>query len=252
MSRRLKQFIYGFSFILILAFIGWGFYLSFFKTSPTCFDNVKNQNEEEIDCGGVCGDSCIPSDIKEIEVTQQKIFRLNSGRISLFAEVKNPNANFAAKNFKYIFNAYDANGQVVENITGDSFLYAGETGYILAPNLEVGSSSLSRPELIIDKIEWIKGDDFKNPKISVEDVSFSSDGNQIKISGSFNNKNIGKLNEVKIIAIFINRFGKPVGASETELIDVSSDAPQSFAIIHPFLTDIDLNTTRLFVSSKTE
>ncbi|MEK7180965.1 MAG: hypothetical protein AAB738_01340 [Patescibacteria group bacterium] len=253
MNRRLKQLIYGFFYFLLLAFIGWGFYLNFIKADPTCFDKTQNQNEEEIDCGGPCSLSCFPAGFSnKLEIIQQKIFRLDSGHVSLFAEVKNPNADFAAKNFKYTLNAYDNSDKVIVGITGDLFLYAGETGYILAPNLEVGSSSPSRLEVILDKAEWVKSDDFKKPEISIEGISFSTDNNQIKISGSLANQSIWKLNEIKIIAIFNGRFGKPVGASETELPVIAPNTREPFAISHPFLADVNLPATHFFIRAKSE
>ena len=253
MNRRLKQFIYGTAFFIFLAIIVSGFYFAFLKPAPSCFDNIKNQNEEGIDCGGICGNSCIPPDIKEIEITQQKIFRLDNGRVSLFAEIKNPNSNFAAKSFNYVFNAYDSNNQVVENASGDLFLYGGETGYILVPNLEVGSSSPSRPEVILDKVEWVKNDDFKKPEISIQDISdisFSSDNNQIKVGDSLTNKSISQFSGVKIIAIFYNSSGRLVGASETELTDVALNTDQPFFISHPFLSEINPASTRFFIRAK--
>jgi len=48
-----KRIIIIVVYLLLLALVVFGVY-SFLKAEETCLDGVKNQNEEEIDCGGVC------------------------------------------------------------------------------------------------------------------------------------------------------------------------------------------------------
>lgn len=246
MSRRLKQFIYGVAFFIFLVLIACGVYFTFLKPAQSCFDNIKNQNEEGIDCGGVCGNSCIPSDIKEIEISQQRIFRLNSNHFSLFAEIKNPNTDFAAANFTYTLNAYNEKGELIQSESGTSFLYSKETGYLLAPNLESSSSYPSRLEVIIGKIDWKKSEDFKKPEIAVGDFSFTTETDQINVGGSLINKSISSFPAVKVIAIFYNTQGQLIGASATEFQNLPANTSQTFFISHPAIKGINYSSTRFF------
>jgi len=52
MSRGWKKFIYGVFFLAVFGLIVWGFYEIVLKPTPTCFEQIKNQGEEDVDCGG--------------------------------------------------------------------------------------------------------------------------------------------------------------------------------------------------------
>jgi len=47
--RIRKQITISIIVILFLALVGVGVYYVFLKPGPTCFDGIKNQDEEEID-----------------------------------------------------------------------------------------------------------------------------------------------------------------------------------------------------------
>jgi hypothetical protein len=52
-----KRWIIGLLYLVFFSLVVFFFY-SVFKTKETCFDGLKNQNEEDVDCGGVCFKKC--------------------------------------------------------------------------------------------------------------------------------------------------------------------------------------------------
>src|SRR3989344_1458963 len=94
-----KQVLYGAIYIAIIGGIIAGFYF-YFREAPTCFDNRKNQGEQEVDCGGPC-ESCEIGKLKEIEVENAQAIFVAENLVSLSAEVTNPNSLFGAEALHY-------------------------------------------------------------------------------------------------------------------------------------------------------
>ena len=60
LKKQLKIFS-GFAVLVLLIVLGGIYY---FEPSPSCFDKIQNQNEEGIDCGGVCK-QCLEYPLKQ-------------------------------------------------------------------------------------------------------------------------------------------------------------------------------------------
>lgn len=245
MNRRPKQLIYGLFYLLILAFIFVGLYLLFLKPGPSCSDGIKNQGEAGVDCGGPCAKICFPADFEELQVVQEKFFRLPAGRVSFFAEIKNSNPDLAAKNFKYAFELSNDQGQLLDSESGDAFVYANDTSYLLIPNLAVAQASAYKLKVEVSGVEWTPKESLPKPLLTFKDTEISLVGNEIIARGLLVNQSFKPLIEVRILAIFYGRFGKPIGASETILNNLLPDQSQTFVVNHPPLSEVDSAATRL-------
>lgn len=249
MNRRLKQFIYGLFYLALLSFIFWSFYLSFLKPGPNCFDKKQNQNEEGLDCGGVCKNLCFPKDFKDLEITQEKIFRLDSNHVSFFAEVKNPNPEFAVKNFSYVLNIYNSKDEIIKTLKDNSFVFSNDLSHILIPNFEISSNLVDRLELIIEKnINWVKKENFEKPNFSKSSLKIEKESNRIKFSGSLSNQTPFSFKDPQVLVILYNQFNNPIGSSLTVLDELSANASIPFAVYHPLISDANLDATKVFVS----
>ncbi len=85
---------------IFLVLVGTGIYYAFLKPAPTCFDGIKNQDEEEIDCGGSICISCEIKTLKEVEVIWVQAIPLNQNLYDLAAKIRNPNPNFVERGVK--------------------------------------------------------------------------------------------------------------------------------------------------------
>lgn len=165
--RTVKQIIYGIFYLLVLAIILAATYFIFLKPSPTCFDNKQNQNEQSIDCGGVC----IPCGAKYAEplkITQLNNSPAGNKKTVLLAEIKNPNLDFGAQEFSYKFNFLDSQGSKISEVSGRSFIYSGEVKYLINV-VEIDSKDFSKTELEFSNYKWISKEEFKKPDITVKE-----------------------------------------------------------------------------------
>ena len=106
--RLRKQVSILFVVFLFLALVMTGVYYAFLKPAPTCFDNIKNQDEEEIDCGGTSCIACEIKTLKQVEVTWAQLIPLGQNTYDLAAKIKNPNPNFGTTYVNYEFMLYSS------------------------------------------------------------------------------------------------------------------------------------------------
>ena len=96
--RRLSYILIIFAFLAVVAFL---IYQKYYYQEPTCFDNVLNQNEEDIDCGGTCDKVC-PFRATTPNIIWSRALQIAPGIYNLLAKVENPNFDFRMKG-SYIF-----------------------------------------------------------------------------------------------------------------------------------------------------
>lgn len=143
------------------------------KPVPNCFDNVKNQNEEGIDCGGVCAKQC---DIKAQDLVVRQAGFVPSGAVNtydLYAKVSNPNNVFGSSQFSYRFQLKDASGQVIVTKDGKGFILPGETKYIIEAAVQTDGTPASA-DLAISNETWVQFKDyFESPQLKVVNKEYN-------------------------------------------------------------------------------
>ncbi len=250
--RFLKQFIYGIGFLIFFGLFAFGVYSLWFKPVSSCFDHVQNQGEEGIDCGGPCAQACIPPDIKAISVGGiPRLFRTTPSGISIFAEIRNPNGDYAAQNFAYTFKLYDDQNNILREITGESFIYAGEIKYLAVFDLaSADATHVQRVELVVESPQWVPEAVFKKPQLLVQNSQVSKQESGILVSGRLVNNDSVAIPQITIATIFYDQLGQPVGVSKNEVENVAPGQSQPFSVIHPSLPTADLSRTAIFLYGK--
>lgn len=122
-----------------------------FKALPTCFDNIKNQDELAVDCGGLCG-PCELKNPKEVSVIWARAVPVASTVYDVAAFVKNTNEILASPSLEYRFTLSDEKGIVAERV-GKTYLYPQERTYIVEANIPVDRMP-TKVEFVITKAQW--------------------------------------------------------------------------------------------------
>lgn len=251
MPRRIrKQILYGAFYLLILVIIvGWA-YFAFLKPAPSCYDKIKNQDETEVDCGGVCSGICSPIHAKPIQSIGQILTLYPDGdSMSILAQINNPNLNYMANNFTYTFSLYAGGDQPVRTFQGTSFIYPGETKYILVPN--VPRVDFSRIDFTAGDMDWVPSGDIRGaPNLTVVGAEMNVKEGKLVIEGTMANKDIVIVGNVTVFATFGGALGQTAGASQTEVTDLSPGETRAFSIVHPNIENIDLTATKIFLYAR--
>src|SRR5579864_5721823 len=113
--RISKQFLYAILFLAVFGLIVWGVYSITLKPAPSCFDNIQNQDETGVDCGG---SHCVPCDIKNLKplVSLPAVLFTDGQVFSVSFDLTDPNANFGASSVTYDLNFYDASGNILKTL----------------------------------------------------------------------------------------------------------------------------------------
>lgn len=257
--RTAKQLIYGAFYLLVLGGIFSLFYFGAIKPKASCFDGVQNQDEEGLDCGGVCAAVCLPAGLRPLEgVGRVLAFRQGEdrpfdgaqGRATVLAQVANPNLDQAAESFDYSFVFKNDENKAVFEAKDSSFAYAGEVKYLLLPNTLV-SEKFSYVELKIGNISWVPAIEMGGlPSFSVSGLKTGIEGNVLSAEGQVLNTDTSPFPSVNIVAVFRGQYGQIAGASETTIENLLPNETRPFSIIHPAITAVDLDGTKIFAYTR--
>src|SRR5882724_4876342 len=188
MHRGMKRFLYGVLYLLVFVAIVAGIYFIFIKPAPTCFDNVKNQNEEGIDCGGVCAKDCAINTLHPITAPDGvRVFPLDPAHASVLVHVVNPNTTYGVPQLSYHLTLYDEEGTSLLVASDTTFLHAGEDSYVFLPIVNVAPDKVARGEFITDAPQWVMVMDFLVPKVKVNTFKTIRDTREIRVEGVVEN-----------------------------------------------------------------
>ena len=156
MDKRLrKQIVIAFVFLGIFSLIGGGIYLTH-HSKPTCFDNKRNQGEEDVDCGG----PCILCELKynpPLSLADSPVLLVNQkNKVDILFQITNLSQEWGAQEFSYKVILIGSNQEQQEFIKS-GFIFPHEIRYFIVPNITVAfEPSEADIEILTETIVWNK------------------------------------------------------------------------------------------------
>lgn len=231
-----KQLIIILIILFVLGLIGTGVYFKYYWVGPTCFDGKQNQDEEGVDCGGLCV-SCERLTIQEIQTLWTKFVILGVSRYDLVAKISNPNPNFGLERFDYVFKIYDLSGGLLTERGGRSFISPNQQKYLLANNVTIGGE-IGKVELEIEKVPreiWEQlADDYALPSVYVREKQFGYLDDQpgvSRASGLIKNDSAFDFDRISVTVILFNQAKEIIGTNYTEARTVLSGEDRYFSTL---------------------
>jgi hypothetical protein len=245
-TRSAKQLIYGTLYLLFWVAIIFGFYRVFFNHAASCFDNVQNQGEQGVDCGGPCSKVCSEG-TRPISILKVSAFSVKAGHDTFLAKIANPNADSAAQSFAYAFNVYDASGTLMQSFPGYSFLYANGVRYLVAPN-QVVPDGVDHYDLTITGVNWVQASSLGTiPAVNVQNIQTQVGSSTTLATGQVINNDTIIFKDVVIVGIFKDNSGNPVAASQTQIDSISPSEMKDFSVSYPSIPSINPAATEVEV-----
>jgi len=210
---------------------------SVFRNKETCFDKIQNQNEEDVDCGGVCQKKCEKIEAQELVVGKTGIVPAGlSGKYDFYAEIYNPNFSFGSKNFEYEISLKNSSGEMVISKKGNNFILPGEKKYLVETNLESQNAPISGEVKIISS-EWVQFNQYyESPKLKVTNKVYNklSDGiNFSEAKGLLKNDSEFDFSTIKVQIILLGENEKVLALSSTRMNTVKSGEERDFRVFWP-------------------
>lgn len=164
-GRIFRKIFFLAIFLILIVESSYYVYRVYFPTTESCKDNIQNQDEAGVDCGGICAVSplfaeCLPplppDKTQPIEVVWAKVFYSDVGVYDLAAKINNPNTYWGVSNFQYDFIARDSNDVVVIEQRGISYLLPESYDYIIIPSVKSsGNPVKAELNIIKEGQEWV-------------------------------------------------------------------------------------------------
>lgn len=243
MPRILKQLVFGAGYLVLFGFIAFGVY-RFRQVEPTCFDKIQNQGEEGVDCGFVCGNTCLES-LAPIEVRSSYLFKIAENKIlgndyDVLFEIHNPNTRFGASQLGYEINLFDTANELFLRKKGFSYILPGQTKFIFEPIIRTTNRQARRAELRIITVNWerLRGGLGEDVNFLVQSKQYMPSGKPGVFSsarGTVFNSSDFDFDRVDLVIILFKE-NQPIRANRTNINTFLSRTERYFELdwINPF------------------
>ena len=218
-----RRILYILIALVIFSAIGLLIYYLYWYHAPSCTDGIKNQNEEDVDCGGVCSIACSKDVLKPI-VLWQRTFESAPGMYNAVAYVENPNSDLGTETANYQFSLYDDQNIFITQRTGTTFLVPNERFAIFEARFAVGQRIPKNVFFNFTSFSpWKKVSESKT-SLSVQGEQMSGESDKPRVDAVMQNPLFTPVKNINVTAVVYDGDDNAIGASATV---VDSVAPQS-------------------------
>ncbi len=220
--------------VILAVLIGLPTYYLFFHKTPNCYDNILNQDEAGIDCGGVCDKVC-PAEARQPIVHWQRYFKILPGFYTVVVNIENPNIKVFAGDVPYRIRLIDKDGVVISERLGKTFLYPNRSFPIFESSLYTGVRIPSRIDFeFTQNINWQKKS-YELPKLVVIDQVLTGSTTP-RIDATLQSEADYGIGKVDVVAIVYDKDNNALSASYTNVDGMKprSKAPIYFTWPQPF------------------
>ena len=227
-----RQFLYGGSFLLIVAVIALFLFFKFFYHRPTCNDGLKNGRETGIDCGGSCKNLCT-SDALAPVVLWSRIFNISGDVYSAVAYIENPNINSRNKKTTYQFKIYDANNKLVTVREGETEIPKGKKFAVFESGIIIKHNKPKSADFQFLTFDPWQKDSTKDPSLSLNYSALINPDISPRIEGTISNDSLSDVGQVELDVFVLDGKENAIAASRTFVDRLLSRQSQDFVFTWP-------------------
>jgi len=171
--------------------------------------------------------------IYPIEIIWSQAFIAGPDFYSVAAKIRNPNTNFGAANLNYTFYLYDTNNVLMKVLSGKSFIWPGESKYIIEGGVNFLKAPISA-KLEIENPAWWEVKNFGGIDLTLGNINYgkgsAGSGKFFVVNFTANNSTPFDLKNVYVSAIVLNKDGLPITVGSTVLENLKSKEHRFFSI----------------------
>lgn len=238
-KRQLQYFTIIFFAVIVPVAI---FFFVFVYQAPTCFDGVQNGKESGIDCGGACRLLCTAEIAEPISRWDPRVFKVGASSYSVLAYLENPNVAAEVFYAPYSFKLYDAQGTLITERLGKTYIPKGGNFAIFEPNIDTGQRVPTRATFQFSgPLTWIRNTDI-SPSIVVTNQALMSASTTPRIEATVKNNSLVRVPNIDLTAVVSDGAGNAIGASRTFISALNAGETQNvtFTWPTPFVTKAEV------------
>ncbi|MEK7659919.1 MAG: hypothetical protein AAB343_01835 [Patescibacteria group bacterium] len=228
----MKRQIVGIVLLLALVVGGVLLLMRFITTYGTCTDNRKNQDEVRIDCGGTKCGPCLDEHIQQPVTLWTRFFEVYARTYDVVASIRNGN-QIAGGKLAYTIRLVNRDGRVVGIRSGTIMLRPTSESIIFEPNIQIDDAEVTRAEVLIGDIQWVKVDSFLIP-VNFSSYQYSEDPTP-RLSAVVTNQEVRPLPGFRVVALLEDNAGNVFAASETYVDGIAGSGTETILFTWPQL-----------------
>ena len=229
-----RQILYYIVGVVMLAVLLAASYQLFFKKVPTCFDQVQNNGEAGVDCGGSCMLLC-PDVARAPTVLWARAFQSAPNTYTAAAYIQNNNVavGAGAKQAHYSFQLLDSNNILIAEREGVVDIPPMQTVPIVEIGIDAGNRQVARTFFNFDPnlpLKWNKVDKASVQALRISNTSAYQDG---KLSTTVINDAFEDAKKVQVVAVLFDEQGVARAASKSTLSKIARRSSQAIVFTWP-------------------
>ncbi|MFA6339184.1 MAG: hypothetical protein WCW87_03970 [Candidatus Paceibacterota bacterium] len=242
-----RKFLYTTTFLIIISIIiGVPTYLHF-KKPPTCFDTIKNQDEEGVDCGGVCQKLCAEKQLNPV-VLWSRTFKVSEGVYNAVAYIENPNQNAEAFSVPYIFRIYDSKNILINEKQGVTFIPVQKAFPIFEGPISTGERIPSHVTLeFLATPDWQRAEQTTFPLV-IKNQKLTGEEFEPRLDAQIENTGVRTIDKVEIVATLFDSRDNAIAASKTFLDSITKHEVKD--IVFTWFTPLSSEVSRIEIIPK--
>ena len=171
--------------------------------------------------------------IYPIEVVWAQAFNAGPDLYSVGAKIKNTNTNFGASSFSYTFYLYDQNEVLLTTAVGQSFIWPGESKYIVSGGINLTKAPV-KILLQIGEPTWREIKSFSGIDLTLGNITYgkgkAGSGKFYSVDFTASNNTSYDLEKVYVSAIVFGGSDLPIAVNSTILENLKSKERRQFSI----------------------
>ncbi len=168
-----------------------------------------------------------------IETIWSQVFVAGPDLYSVAAKIRTPNTNFGASNFSYTFYLYDVNEALLTTSTGESFIWPGESKYIILGGINLTKTPV-KTLLQLGEPTWREVKNFSGVDLTLGNINYGKgkigSGKFFSVDFTASNNTPYDLGKVYVSAIVLNKDELPIAVASTLLENLKSKERRSVSI----------------------
>jgi hypothetical protein len=203
--------------------------------APSCSDQVQNQDEHGVDCGGPCPYLCL-ADETPPTVTFSRAVSPEPNRTDVIAYIDNSNPTAYVSDAPFTLELYGPKGDLVYQGSGTISIPPGMTVPLFLPGAYIGSRPVSRAFVSFDPgfLKWQTA--VARPFFPTPSAIQISNGLTPKVTATLLNATALPVYDEKVVATVFDAQNNAIGASKTVVptLPAQGSAPVVFTWNQPF------------------
>lgn len=207
--------------VVVVLIVGTALFFALHKPA-TCTDGKQNQDEQGIDCGGICTSVCRLSVI-EPTVSFTRALPQGQGRVDVISYINNPNVTAAGTGVQYTLELYDKTQALIIKREGTVDLAPGIETPVFIPRLDIGTAQIDRAflSLATASSSWFRSD-MPPHTVRVSNPRVTGTEGEPRVEAMVENPYNVPLRNTILIATLFNAEGNAIAASQTLIPELNA------------------------------